>query len=100
MALDQVDGDREPVLGGGVDGVEQVLDRTVADDRPVRLDPRPDREHPDMVQPYPGQVREVPPYRVAVVVQPAVEPPGRRNMVGPEPGQRDIQSHATDAKTV
>jgi hypothetical protein len=76
--LEAVHVDVEPALGGRVGERDQLLDRARPDQGAVRLEHRPQREHPDVVQAERGDRVQIGPDLVEVEVQPVVEPaPGR-----------------------
>lgn len=85
MPLQPVDGDVEPALGGGVGERDELLHRARPDQRPVRMEHRPQREHADVVQPERGDRVEIGPDLVQVEVKPVVEPAAGGRVVGPEP---------------
>ncbi|WP_279578970.1 hypothetical protein [Fodinicola feengrottensis] len=85
VPLQQVDGHPKVELGGTVDHRQQVIDRTLPNQPAIGLNPRPDGKNPDVVETDRGEVGEVAAGRVRVEVQPAVEPPGRRYVVGAHP---------------
>lgn len=74
VPLQSVHVDVEPALGGRVGERHELLDGARPDQRPVRLEDRPQREDADVVQPERGDRVEVGPDLVEVEVQPVVEP--------------------------
>lgn len=84
MPLQAVHVDVEPALGGRVGERDELLDGARPDEGPVRLEHRPQREDPYVVQPERGDGVEVGPDLVEVEVEPVVEPAAGRGVVGAE----------------
>lgn len=85
MALESVDGDVEPAFARRVRQEYQLLDRARPNQGAVRLEDRPEREDPDVVESEGRDGVEIGPDGVRVEVEPVMEPAFARCVVDSEP---------------